>query len=43
MLPITYAIEELAMPLIAHATMPEFAAGIVVFLTGVCVGPWVAT
>jgi hypothetical protein len=30
------------MQLIAHATMFEFAAGIVVFLAGMCVGPLLA-
>ena len=30
------------MQLIAHATTFEFAAGIVVFLAGMCVGPWIA-
>jgi hypothetical protein len=30
------------MQLIAHATMFEFAAGIVVFLAGMCVGPCLA-
>jgi hypothetical protein len=29
------------MQLIAHATSFEFAAGIVVFLAGICVGPWI--
>jgi hypothetical protein len=30
------------MQLIAHVTMFEFAAGIVVFLAGMCLGPWLA-
>jgi len=30
------------MQLIAHAATFEFAAGIVVFLAGMCVGPWLA-
>ena len=30
------------MQLIAHATTFEFAAAIVVFLAGMCVGPWLA-
>jgi hypothetical protein len=30
------------MQIIAHATTFEFAAGIVVFLAGMCVGPWLA-
>jgi hypothetical protein len=30
------------MQLIAHATTLEFAAGMVVFLAGMCVGPWLA-
>ena len=30
------------MQLIAHATTFEFAAGIVVFVAGMCVGPWLA-
>jgi hypothetical protein len=34
--------KEPAMQLIAHATMLEFAAGIVAFLTGMCVGPLLA-
>ncbi len=30
------------MQLIAHATTFEFAAGIAVFLAGMCIGPWIA-
>jgi hypothetical protein len=29
------------MQLLAHATTFEFAAGIIVFLAGMCAGPWV--
>jgi hypothetical protein len=28
------------MQLLAHATPYEFATGIVIFLAGVCAGPW---
>jgi hypothetical protein len=30
------------MQLLAHATTFEFAVGIVIFLAGMCVGPWLA-
>lgn len=30
------------MQILAHATTFEFAAAIVVFLAGMCVGPWLA-
>jgi hypothetical protein len=30
------------MQLIAHATQYEFAMSVLMFLAGVCVGPWLA-
>lgn len=30
------------MQLIAHATINEIPMGLIIFLTGVCVGPWLA-